>query len=469
MELTPVIEIVKDKCVNCHQCIAACPVKFANNGSEDVISLNHELCIGCSECIHACTHNARIIIDDFEKASDVLFNRTHKSVAIIAPAIAAVFPDTYLNFNGWLKSLGVEAVFDVSFGAELTVKSYIEHIKTNNPVAVIAQPCPAIVTYIQIYKPSLLPHLAPADSPMMHTVKMVKKYFPQYAGHKVMVISPCIAKRREFDETGLADYNVTFSRIIQYLEDQKIDLARFAATQFDNPPAERAVLFSTPGGLLQTAQREVPSIADNTRKIEGVHAVYKYLDQLEHSIALGKNPLLIDCLNCHLGCNGGSGTPHQDAEQDILEHAVNHRKNKQVSHYANKTTGGVKAGGSGLKKSIDAFWEKGIYSRSYKNHSANYKRMVKMPNDEQLKTILTSMAKFDESDLKNCASCGYNSCKEMAKAIFNNYNRKENCHFFLDYNIKQQNEQVRKRTHELIDNSEELLQAMLKIKDLIEN
>ena len=49
----------------------------------------------------------------------------------MAPAIASNFPDTYLNINGWLRSLGVEAVFDVSFGAELTVKSYLEHIKAN--------------------------------------------------------------------------------------------------------------------------------------------------------------------------------------------------------------------------------------------------------------------------------------------------------------------------------------------------
>ena len=31
------------------------------------------------------------------------------------------------------KSIGEEAVFDVSFGAELTTKSYVEYIKTKNP------------------------------------------------------------------------------------------------------------------------------------------------------------------------------------------------------------------------------------------------------------------------------------------------------------------------------------------------
>jgi iron only hydrogenase large subunit-like protein len=95
-------------------------------------------------------------------------------VAIAAPAVAANFPDLYLNLNGWLKSLGVAAVFDVSFGAELTIKSYLEHQKENNPKAIIAQPCPAIVTYIEIYRPELVKYLAPADSPMLHTIKMIK-------------------------------------------------------------------------------------------------------------------------------------------------------------------------------------------------------------------------------------------------------------------------------------------------------
>ena len=42
-------------------------------------------------------------------------------VTVIAPAIAASFPTTYLNLNEWFKKQGVSANFDVSFGAELTI------------------------------------------------------------------------------------------------------------------------------------------------------------------------------------------------------------------------------------------------------------------------------------------------------------------------------------------------------------
>lgn len=59
--------------------------------------------------------------------------KKEKMIAIVAPAVIVSFRGQDKEFNGFLKSLGVEAVFDVSFGAELTSKSYVEHIKSNKP------------------------------------------------------------------------------------------------------------------------------------------------------------------------------------------------------------------------------------------------------------------------------------------------------------------------------------------------
>lgn len=176
-------------------------------------------------------------------------------VMIAAPGVAAEFPESYLNLNGWLQSKGVSAVFDVSFGAELTVKSYLEFIKKNPDTTVIAQPCPAIVTYIELHPPELLKNLAPAHSPMLYTIKMIKAFYPQYNGHKVAILSPFIAKKREFEEQGLGDFNVTFKSIKNYFSKRKIFLNQFPKVSYQGPVAERAVEFSTPGGLLSTAQK----------------------------------------------------------------------------------------------------------------------------------------------------------------------------------------------------------------------
>ena len=118
--LAKVIDVDKDKCVNCHACITACPVKFCNDGSGEYVSINDDMCIGCGSCISACSHGARFGVDDFDAFMEGV-RRREKMIAVIAPAVAANFPHKFLKLNGWLKSLGVEAFFDVSFGAEGTV------------------------------------------------------------------------------------------------------------------------------------------------------------------------------------------------------------------------------------------------------------------------------------------------------------------------------------------------------------
>lgn len=124
-ELAAVIRVDEGKCVNCHACIAACPVKYCNNDAGTKVTVNHNLCIGCGSCIQACTHHARLLVDDSEQFFTAL-DKKEKIIAIVAPAVASNFPGQYLNLNGYLKFRGVEAVFDVSFGAELTVFSYVK-------------------------------------------------------------------------------------------------------------------------------------------------------------------------------------------------------------------------------------------------------------------------------------------------------------------------------------------------------
>lgn len=131
--LRPVINVDPEKCCNCHRCISVCPVKMCNNGSGNHVSINHDLCIGCGTCIDACVHGARTGIDDMEEFFHDLQNGV-PVVAIVAPAVAVSFPEQDLNLNGWLKSIGVKAVFDVAFGAELTTKSYVEQIKKEGSV-----------------------------------------------------------------------------------------------------------------------------------------------------------------------------------------------------------------------------------------------------------------------------------------------------------------------------------------------
>ena len=449
-KIVPVISVDKDKCLNCHRCISVCPAKFCNDGSGDYIKINSDLCLGCGHCIDACVHGARVGIDDF---SDFLndLSKKEKIIAIVAPAIAVSFKGKDKKINGWLKSIGVEAVFDVSFGAELTTKSYVEYIKTKNPKLVIAQPCPALVTYCQIYKPNLLKYLSPAGSPMAHTMQMIKEFYPQYKNHKIAVISPCYAKKREYNEIHLGDYNVTMRSIDSYFKARNINIASFKDEDYDNPPAERAVLYSTPGGLMRTAQRFVPGIENSIRKIEGYPHVMNYLDELDGELSQNKEPLfkLIDCLNCAEGCNGGAGTCTQGMTLDEKERYVEQRKADREKLW--KTSGVKKGNLKKLNSTIDKYWKPGIYDRKYENLSDNYKTLIRQPNNVELTQIFARMNKTSKNDILNCSACGYDSCEQMAIAIFNGLNKPENCVHFSMNEIKKMNADRQNEIFEIIE------------------
>jgi iron only hydrogenase large subunit-like protein len=431
--IKPVIKVIEDKCVNCHICISVCPVKYCIDGSGDKVSIRHELCIGCGECIQACSHQAREGIDDLE-AFEAGLARGEKMIAFVAPAVAARYPDDYLRFNGYLASLGIAAVFDVAFGAELTVESYLRHVKASSPKLVIAQPCPAIVSYIEIYQRELLPYLAPADSPMLHAIKAAREAMPAFRGHRIAMISPCVAKRREFDATGLGDYNVTLDRLAKRMAERGVDLKAYPERDFDNPKAERAVLFSSPGGLKETIEREAPGLSRRIRKIEGPRSVYPYLKELPESLAEGVNPLVLDCLNCEKGCNGGTGTGSQATPVDILEAAVR-RRDDQARASLSGSGLARRDSAKALRKSVRRWWKAGLFSREYSSLSSALS--IARPSDAQLKAIFARMKKAGEEDILNCAACGYGSCEGMAIAVHNGLNKPENCQHYRQTMLEQ--------------------------------
>ena len=451
--LSKVLVVDEVKCVNCHKCISVCPIKYCNDGSKSSVEVINDMCIACGACIKACTHDARYYLDDFDKFIDDT-RRGVKMIAIVAPSIASNFPDNYLKINSLLRKMGVEAIFDVSFGAELTIKSYLNHITKNKPRSIISQPCPALVTYIEIYRPELIKYLAPNDSPMMHTMKMVKEFYRQYSNHRILVISPCVAKRREFDEVGIGDYNVTIKSLYNYITENRINLSEYRDSDYDNPPAERAVLFSTPGGLLKTAEREVPTIGSISRKIEGRDVVYPYFDTLYEEIQADRAPVLIDCLSCPLGCNGGPGTLNEDASMDKIEYYVEKRKKAAEKKYSSKKQ---------INKTLDKYWKEGLYSRKYLDLSDN--DLVKIPGNIELQQVYSEMRKLEEKDFYNCAYCGYNTCEKMAVAIYNNLNRKENCYHYKEIIIEEIAESINDTSDKLnsmSDTVKQLMQNMLK-------
>jgi len=261
---------------------------------------------------------------------------------------------------------------------------------------------------------------------------MVRKFYPEHSSAKFVIVSPCFAKRREFDEVGIGDFNVTYKSIDAYLKSKGIKLGSYPEVEFDNPPAERAVLFSTPGGLLRTAVREAPGIEQKTRKIEGVPFVYHYLSTLKDSIANNHSPLLVDCLSCEMGCNGGPGTMNRKKGPDEIEYLIESRSRNAQKSYTKKGLFRTRTGARArLRRAVEKYWRPGLYDRTYLDRSVGY-RAIKIPSPSEFQAIYVATHKTRPEHFLNCSSCGYNDCEQMAVAIYNKLNRPENCRHYKE-------------------------------------
>ena len=61
----------------------------------------------------------------------------------------------------------------------------------------------------------------------------------------------------------------------------------------------------------------------------------------------------------------------------------------------------------------------------------------KVPKGKELDDIFNDMLKTaSESRKIDCECCGYQSCEQMATAIYNGFNRKENCIHYIKAQVE---------------------------------
>lgn len=379
-----------------------------------------------------------------------------------------VAPAAQSNFNlkklvTALRRLGVTAVLDVAFGAEITIACYHQLLAKQHKHPIIAQPCPAVVKYIELQQPDLIPYLAPSGSPVFDAAVLAKQRYPH---SELAFISPCIAKRREFKDSGIINYNVTFKSLSQLLRQKGINIEAQAEGDFDGPlQAEIAVNFSTPGGLKESYLYRFPKTpAKVIAKIEGPLVYKRYLRDLSKSIKQGKEnqPFVIDILNCEKGCNMGPGCINQAKTIDEIEESIAERVEKNT-----------KAANKKLVSFLSKVVKEGDYAYNYYRNLSRDSGM-REPTEAQLAELYARMHKETEQDIKNCGSCGYGSCRAMATAIYNGLNKAENCYLFQAKELALEKDNMERSMREAQENhllflakSKEAQANADKIKDLL--
>ncbi len=423
-----VIFTIEENCIGCNKCIYECPIVDANvsyiKEGHSKTHVDGQKCIMCGKCIELCDHGARDYKDDTECFMNDL--KSGKAISVIAaPALKTNYPE-YKKILGILKAFGVNTFYDVSFGADITTWAYLKTIKERKINSVISQPCPAIVNYGQKHKHEVLESIIPVHSPMMCSAIYINKYLN--IKDKICFLSPCIAKTSEIRDQntkGYISYNVTFNKLMNYMESNHIKLDNYKEADFDVNSYGLGDVYCVPGGL-----RENVHYYDKkawVKQVEGTEFVYKYIDEyIDRKNQNKPLPFLVDILSCSHGCNIGSGTC-KNIDVTEIEYQTNLLRHKSGNKF--------KSNPDKLLKYFNKSLKLGDFTREYVKE--NMTPFV-MPSESELDEIYNKMKKFDEeSRNRNCHACGYRTCELMAASVHNNINHIENC---IDYNSKMSGE-----------------------------
>lgn len=431
-----------ENCIGCNKCISACSCVGACVAVEDEnggkrIEVSGDKCVACGACFDVCEHKARAYRDDTEQFFADLAKGEKISV-LIAPAFKANYPDEYEKVLGGLKKLGVNRLISISFGADITTWGYLNYVQKYNFMGGISQPCPAVVGYIERYIPELLPKLFPVQSPLMCGAIYCRKELG--ITDKLAFISPCIAKKLEMEEPeneGLVQYNVTFDHLMEYVRSHDVS----GPLSSDEIEYGLGSIYPMPGGLKENVYWFLGEDVF-IRQIEGEKHMYHYLEREKERIAKGETPyLFIDALNCSNGCIYGTATEDElsntdDALEALLQIKKDSKNNRRKHAWSRKLTPAQR-----LAQLNHQFKNLKLedYVRTYTDLSA--KVDFKVPTEEQIQDIYHQMGKMTDKEQQiNCSCCGYESCREMAIAIFNGFNNKNNCIHYIKKEVEQERE-----------------------------
>ena len=408
-----IVNTSRELCTGCNRCVRECPMEMANITYQDQagnikVKVDHAKCISCGRCVSACKHKARYYKDDTEQFFNDLSNGVPISL-IAAPSIRTNIPDWKRLFT-YLKRIGVKKIYDVSLGADICIWAHIRHIQQSGLTRLITQPCPSIVSYCEVYKHDLLKNLSPIHSPMACVAIYMKEY--EGINDRIAALSPCMAKTREFEEISSAQYNVTFVKLLEYLEKRNIALPE-EETGFDHYNSGLGSLFPMPGGL----KENIEFFLGKTLRIlngEGFN-IYEKLDSYaETSEKL--RPEIFDVLNCIEGCNIGSGCSQDKNVFEIYSTMKNISREVTDSH--------DKAYFESLYKEYDNRLSLPHFMREYRPIDAQFPTIT----DDDIQKAFEMLNKTDiEKQHVDCGACGSKTCHNMARKIALEVNIPANC------------------------------------------
>lgn len=386
IDVSPCIVRDSSKCILCKKCVSVCEqiqgvnaICETNRGFNTKIETAFEQgfinssCVGCGQCVNVCPTGALTENQNIKNALEILDIKYKEKICIVAPAVRVAVKEMF-NLTSveeaekilpsLLKKVGFNKVFDVNFGADLTIveesKEFLNRLKDGKNLPLFTSCCPSWVEYAHKFYPELKQNISSCKSPQMMMGAVIKSYYADinnvYPDNiKVVAIMPCTSKKEEILKVGEKDIDcVLTTRELEWIIKKKgVDINNVTQSGFDSLLGESSgagVIFGATGGVMEATLRTVSDIVcekdlkkidyEEVRGLSGVkRASVSLLGQVVNvAVVSGLNNAkfliekikkkeidlhFVEVMACPSGCINGGGMPFKDPNDAcVLEQRI---------------------------------------------------------------------------------------------------------------------------------------------------
>ncbi len=294
-------------------CEDACPVGAISRQEDGKRRIDRDKCVDCGRCVRECPFGAVMEPSRLLEAIAVTESE-NPAYALVAPATVAQFPGGPGRLSAALAALGFDAVVEVALGAELTANEEageLAHRMESGGGPLATSCCPAWTRMARTALEPLAPMVSSTPSPMVLAASAVRTASPQA---KTVFISPCLAKRREAEESGVVDLTLSSEELGAWFLAAGVELAGIAERPFDGfdgkprrkPARGTARAFGASGGVAAAVAARFKALGREAPATLAVNGLDKArLKELARWASAPPEADLVEVMACEGGCVAG--------------------------------------------------------------------------------------------------------------------------------------------------------------------